>query len=64
VFGASWQLVGRSGAVGAPGQYFTGGLAPYRYLVARGDDGVLRAFHNVRARATRAHVLGFTRACA
>ncbi|GBF97413.1 hypothetical protein Rsub_09579 [Raphidocelis subcapitata] len=47
VFGASWQLVGCAGAVAAPGRYFAGALAPYRFLVARGDDGVLRAFHNV-----------------
>ncbi|KAI8466918.1 MAG: hypothetical protein J3K34DRAFT_460648 [Monoraphidium minutum] len=47
VFGASWQLAGHSGQAAAPGAYFTGGVPPWRYVVARGDDGRLRAFHNV-----------------
>lgn len=46
-FGASWQLVGHVGQCARPGEYFTGALAPWRYVVARGEDGVLRAFHNV-----------------
>jgi hypothetical protein len=48
VFGRSWQLVGHLGLAERPGQYFTGALAPWRFVVARGDDGRLRAFHNVR----------------
>lgn len=47
MFGQSWQLVGHVGQVEEPGQYFCGALPPWRYVVARGDDGQLRAFHNV-----------------
>ena len=30
-----------------PGAYFTGQLGKVKYVVARGEDGRLRAFHNV-----------------
>lgn len=55
VFGASWQLVGRLDQVAEAGQYFCGAVAPWRFLVARGDDGRLRAFHNVSERCSRLH---------
>jgi nitrite reductase/ring-hydroxylating ferredoxin subunit len=47
VFGASWQCVGHLNELSQPGDYITGDVPPYRYLVTRGDDGRLRAFHNV-----------------
>ena len=53
VFGASWQLAGAADAVAAPGAYFTGTLPPWRFIVARSDDGILRAFHNVRFASAR-----------
>jgi choline monooxygenase len=54
VFGNTWQAVGRIDQVAEPGRYFTADLAGEPIVVVRGDDGVLRAFHNVcRHRAAR-----------
>ena len=47
VFGETWQAVGRLDQVASPGSYFTLELAGEPLLVARGADGVLRAFYNV-----------------
>ncbi|HEY6293983.1 MAG TPA: aromatic ring-hydroxylating dioxygenase subunit alpha [Terriglobia bacterium] len=47
VFGRTWQVVGRLDQVGSTGQYFTAEVAGEPILVARGNDGVLRAFYNV-----------------
>lgn len=47
VFRRSWQAVGRAGQVASPGDYFTGAIAGDPFVVVRGDDGTLRAFHNV-----------------
>ena len=47
VFSRGWQAVGRVDAANAPGSYFVGEVSGIKYLVARGEDGVLRAFHNV-----------------
>ena len=47
VLGRNWQVVGRLGQVALPGQYFTAEVAGEPILVARGDDGQLRAFYNV-----------------
>ena len=47
VFGRTWQAVGRADQVERPGQYFTAEVAGEPMLVARGADGVLRAFFNV-----------------
>src|SRR4051812_48525670 len=47
VFGASWQMVGRSAQVAEKGAYLTANVAGEPILVVRGDDGVLRAFFNV-----------------
>lgn len=35
-----------------PGDYLCGTLGDVRYLVVRGADGQLRAFHNVSAHVT------------
>ena len=48
------QLVGHTAQVAEPGQYFCGSVRPWRFVVARGDDGRLRAFHNVRGAAAGA----------
>lgn len=46
VFGRTWQLVGHTSAVQAPGQYFTAEVAGQSIVVVR-DGETLRAFHNV-----------------
>ena len=40
-------MVGHIGQAPNPGDYFTGSMAGVNYVVVRGNDGVLRAFHNV-----------------
>lgn len=47
VFGRTWQAAGRLDQVASPGRYFTAEVAGEPVLVARGADGVLRAFYNV-----------------
>ena len=47
VFAATWQVAGRADQVAKRGDFFTTDLADEPILVARGDDGVLRAFYNV-----------------
>ena len=47
VFATTWQVVGRLDQVREPGQFFTADLSGEPFIVARGDDGVLRAFYNV-----------------
>lgn len=40
-------MIGHTGQAPNPGDYFTGSMAGVNYVVVRGNDGVLRAFHNV-----------------
>src|ERR1700736_1067389 len=47
VFGKTWQAVGRAEQVQTTGQFFTGDIAGDPIVVARGEDGQLRAFYNV-----------------
>jgi choline monooxygenase len=47
VFAANWQVVGRADQVSQPGQFFTIDVNRDPLLIARGDDGKLRAFYNV-----------------
>lgn len=47
VFANSWQAAGRAEQVCEPGQFFTADVAGEPIVVARGDDGQLRAFYNV-----------------
>jgi choline monooxygenase len=47
VFGRAWQLVGRAEQSSQPGQFFTADIAGESIVVARGDNGKLRAFSNV-----------------
>ncbi len=46
-FGTTWQVVGRVDQVRENGQFFTAELAGEPLVVARGEDGQLRAFYNV-----------------
>lgn len=47
IFASSWQLVGHIHQVANPGDYFTFDLLGEPLLIVRGDDGILRGFHNV-----------------
>jgi choline monooxygenase len=47
IFSRTWQLVGRSEQVRAPGQFFTAQVGDEPVLVVRGTDERLRAFSNV-----------------
>ncbi|MGC2831980.1 MAG: aromatic ring-hydroxylating dioxygenase subunit alpha [Candidatus Acidiferrum sp.] len=47
VFSSTWQVVGRADQVRDNGQFFTAELAGEPLVVARGEDGQLRAFYNV-----------------
>jgi choline monooxygenase len=46
-FAANWQVVGRFDQVRHPGEFFTIDVNGEPLLIARGDDGELRAFYNV-----------------
>jgi len=47
VFAGNWQVVGRLDQVREPGQFFTIDVNEEPLLIARSDDGQLRAFFNV-----------------
>src|SRR5260370_42296035 len=47
VFAHTWQVAGRVDQVRENGQFFTAELCEEPIVVARGEDGVLRAFFNV-----------------
>src|SRR6202790_1586741 len=47
VFGKTWQVAGRVDQVRGKGDFFTAEIAGEPIVVARGEDGELRAFYNV-----------------
>jgi choline monooxygenase len=47
IFSCTWQLVGHVHQAAKPGDYFTFDLLGEPLVVVRGEDGILRAFHNV-----------------
>jgi choline monooxygenase len=47
LFGSTWQVVGHVHQAARPGDYFTFDLIGEPLLIARGEDGILRCFHNV-----------------
>jgi choline monooxygenase len=47
IFGREWLMVGRHAQVRAPGDFLAVDLCGWNVLVVTGDDGQLRAFHNV-----------------
>jgi phenylpropionate dioxygenase-like ring-hydroxylating dioxygenase large terminal subunit len=54
IFLRHWQIVGHVNDIASPGDYMTFDLANDRAFVVRGDDGELRAFHNLcRHRGSR-----------
>ncbi len=48
------QMIGHAGQAPNPGDYFTGTIADVNYVVVRGEDNQLRAFHNVGLRSSPA----------
>ena len=63
VFARTWQVVGRADQVRNKGDFFTADLAGEPIVVARGEDGVLRALYNV-CRHHAAAVVTETEGCA
>jgi choline monooxygenase len=63
VFARTWQVVGRADQVRDKGNFFTADLAGEPIVVARGEDGQLRAFYNV-CRHHAAAVVTETQGCA
>src|SRR5262245_2877180 len=47
IFNRSWQLVGRLEQAASPGEFFTTDIGEEPIVIVRGQDGVLRGFHNV-----------------
>lgn len=47
VFAKSWQLLGPASFAPSPGDHFIADIAGVSALVARGEDGSLRAFRNI-----------------
>ena len=43
----SWLVIARADRLSAAGDFLTAEIAGARVLLARGQDGVIRAFHNV-----------------
>lgn len=63
--GRAWRLLGRSADVALPGVWRAADVGGARLLVVRGDDLVLRAFHDLcrhRAAPLTAHPCGAARA--
>lgn len=54
LFRKHWQIAGHVSDVPEPGDFFTLDIADDRALIVRGDDGAVRAFHNLcRHRGSR-----------
>ena len=47
VFARTWQLVAHESQLERPGDYVAGTFAGYPVVAVRGEDGKVRAFHNV-----------------
>ena len=47
IFTKNWMLFSWSEKIPNPGDYVRGTVAGYSVFAMRGDDGVVRAFHNV-----------------
>src|SRR3954464_4348631 len=46
IFHRQWLFAGCTCEVEDPGQYLTVSIGPSSIIIARGNDGVLRGFHN------------------
>lgn len=47
VFRTSWQYVGHTGHLQKSGDYFSGNFLDHPFVVVKGEDEEIRAFHNV-----------------
>ncbi len=47
IFARSWQLLAHEGQLQRPGDYVAASFAGYPTVAVRGEDGSIRAFHNV-----------------
>jgi carnitine monooxygenase subunit len=47
IFSKAWQCLGHVAMAPKAGDYFTGMIVDQEIVIVRGDDGTLRAFHNV-----------------
>jgi Rieske 2Fe-2S family protein len=47
IFAPAWRCVGHTGDLPSPGSWILAPLTPAGVLLVRGDDGEIRAFHNV-----------------
>ncbi len=47
IFAQSWLLITHEGQLADPGSYVATSVAGFPLIVVRGEDGTLRAFHNV-----------------
>jgi choline monooxygenase len=47
IFARTWQFLGHESALPGPGSWIAETVAGYPVVVVRGEDGVLRGFHNV-----------------
>mgnify|MGYP001829262960 CR=1 FL=1 len=47
LFPSVWNFVGSVHELAAPGSYVTADVGPYPIVIVRGEDGQLRAFHNI-----------------
>ncbi len=47
IFAPSWQYLGHQSALAEAGDWIADSLAGYPVLAVRGEDGILRGFHNV-----------------
>ena len=47
IFARHWHMLGPVAPVAEPGQYLAVEIAGWKLFALRGQDGVLRAFHNV-----------------
>lgn len=54
LFRKHWQIAGHVNNVAKPGKFFTVDIVDERAIIMRGDDGIVRAFHNLcRHRGSR-----------
>ncbi len=60
---ANWQVIGHVSELRTPGDYVTLDIMGERAFVLRGEDGALRAFHNVCRHRAAAVVRGATGNC-
>jgi len=47
IFARTWQLLGHESQLSRPGDYIAATFAGYPVVAIRGEDGIIRSFHNV-----------------